>query len=277
MEKNLKDRQIYIPEVINVSIQEDGGELEIIAECDKEGILEEAGIFFAEADLKTNSTYRDWRCIHQVQGRMVREGKTSCRIKPFKGAPAVFAYAYAKYINGFRIMSKITAKKLKDPDPNAVKSRCLFSGTDVERFSVAESKDNAIGGIFMEQEDLPKTVVGYGGIQGVYSVGGVRTYKNSSPEYIPDENAFLKFDVYSGVSQVLRVEVEVADLEADMQRYTCEVEVKGGGKWKRIILKAADFKALDGRPLQSFCHGSALVFACAGEETEFSVTNILWL
>ena len=277
LEKNLKDRQIYIPEVINVSIQEEGEELEITAECDKEGILEEAGIFYAEADFKTNSTYRDWRCIHQVQGRMVRDGKTFCRIKPFKGAPAVFAYAYAKYINGFRIMSKITAKKMSNPDLNAVKNRCLFAGTDVERFSVAEYKDNSIGGIFMEQEDLPKTAVGYGDIRGVYSVGGVRTYKISSPQYLPDEGALLKFDVYSRVSQVLRVEVEVADLEADMQRYTCEVEVKGGGKWKRIILKAADFKALDGRPLQSFCHGSALVFACAGEETEFSVTNILWL
>ena len=277
LEKNLKDRQIYIPEVINVSIQEDGEELEITAECDKEGILEEAGIFYAEADVKTSSTYRDWRCIHQIQGRMVRDGKTSCRIKPFKGAKAVFAYAYAKYINGFRIMSKITSKRLSEPDPNAVKSRRLFSGKDLECFSVAEYKDNSIGGIFMEQEDLPKPSIGYGGIQGVYSVGGVRTYKMSSPQYIPEENALLKFDVYTKVSQDLRIEIEVADVETDMQRYTCEVEVKGGGKWKRIILKAADFKGADGRPLQSFCSGNALIFACADEETEFSVTNILWL
>lgn len=277
LEKNLKDRQIYIPEVINVSIQEMGEELEITVDCDKEGILEETGIYYAEADVKTNSTYRDWRCIHQMQGRMVREGKTSCRIKPFKGAKAVFAFAYAKYINGFRIMSKITSKRMTNPDPNAVKSRHLFSGKDVERFSVAEYMDNSIGGIFMEQEDLPKILTGYGDIQGVYSVGGIRTYKISSPEYIPDENALLEFDVYTKETQWLKVAIEVADVETDMEQYTCEVEVKGGGKWKRVILKAVDFKGSDGTPLQSFCAGNALVFACAGEEREFAVTNILWL
>ena len=76
----------------------------------------------------------------------------------------------------------------------------------------------------------------------------------------------------------LEVAIEVADAERAKERYTCIVDVKGGGKWKRIILRAADFKGeISSMPLQNFFDGSALAFDCAGEEKEFAVTNILWL
>ena len=65
---------------------------------------------------------------------------------------------------------------------------------------------------------------------------------------------------------------------ASSELYSYEVFVQGGGKWKRMILKAADFKGeKSGMPLTNFSNGSALLFDCAGEETEFAITNILWL
>ena len=278
LERNLKGREIYIPDTLNVALKEEDGEIEVSVECDKEGLLEEAGVFYAEADVKTRSTYREWRCVYKTPGRTVKDGKTSCKIKPFAGAKAVFVYAYAKYINGFRVMSKITSKRLTNPDKNAVKSRRLFSGQEMDCFGVAEYEDYSVGGIFLEREAVPKMSVGYGDIRGAYSVGGIRTYKISSPKYIPDENAFLEFDAYSAETQTLKVTIEVADVETEEECYTCEVSVKGGGKWKRIILKAADFKGETyGAPLQNFYNGSALVFDCAEEEKEFAVTNILWI
>ena len=43
-------------------------------------------------------------------------------------------------------------------------------------------------------------------------------------------------------------------------------------------LITSDFKGGSyGTPLKNFQNGSALVFDCAGEEKEFSITNILWL
>ena len=72
--------------------------------------------------------------------------------------------------------------------------------------------------------------------------------------------------------------VEVGDVERESERYTCFIPVKKGGKWKRIILKAGDFKGeKSGMPLPSFADGRALVFDCDEEETEFAITNILWL
>ena len=278
LERNLKGREIYIPDTLNVALKETEKGLEIEVDCDKEGILEEAGIFYAEADVRTKCAYRDWQLIYKTDGTSVRNGKVTHTVKPFAGATAVFVYGYAKYINGFRVMSKITAKRLSNTDKNAVKGRMLFSGKEMDTFSVAECKEYAIGEIFMERETVPKKSVGYGGITGAFSVGGIKTYKISSPTYIPDENALLEFDVYFAQSQGLRVSVEVGEVGKDFERYTCVAQIKGGGKWKRVILKAADFKGeISGMQLKTFADGKALAFDCENDGVEFAVTNILWL
>ncbi|MBE7101399.1 MAG: hypothetical protein E7364_07335 [Clostridiales bacterium] len=278
LERNLKGREIYIPETLNVTIGEGENGLDITVHCDKEGLLEEAGVYYAEADVNTKPAYREWRQIAKIDGRSVKNSTAHCTVKPFAGASAVFVYAYAKYINGFKVMSKIVSKRLTNVQKNAVKSRMLFQGKGMDTFGVAQHEDYSIGGIFLEREAIPKKVIGYGGIYGAYSVGGIKTYKISSPRYIPDENAFLEFDAYSAVSQELKISIEVADMGAGSELYSCEVPIKGGGKWKRMILKAADFKGeKSGMPLTNFYKGSALLFDCAGEETEFAITNILWL
>lgn len=278
LEKNLKGREIYIPATLNVNLKESDGDVVVEVESDEEGILEEVGVYYAEADVKTKSTNRDWRCVFKTDGRSTKNGRVSCSIKPYKGASAVFVYAYAKYINGFRVMSKIVSKRLNNPDENAVKSRMLFSGKEMDCFIVANHEDYSIGEIFLEREAVPKITTGYGGIRGAYSVGGIKTYKISSPMYVPAENALLEFDAYFPQTETLRVSIDVADVEKDAERFSCDVVVKGGGKWKRIILKAADFKGETGNmPLENFRDGRALLFSCDNEDTEFSVTNILWL
>ena len=279
LEKNLKGREIYLPDTLNIGLKETAeGNIEVTVEGDEDGLLEEIGVFYAEADVKTKSAFREWRCVAKVDGGSVKNGKTVYSIHPFAGAKAVFVYAYAKYINGFRVMSKIVSKHLSHQNPNVVKSRMLFSGKEMDSFCVANHENYSIGGIFLEREAIPKLSQGYGNILGAYSVGGVKTYKISSPRYIPDENALLEFDVYSAQTQYLKVTVEVAEVDKQEEKYSCSVEVKGGGKWKRIILRAADFKGeYSGAPLQNFFDGSALIFDCEGEEREFSITNILWL
>ena len=278
LEKNLKGREIYIPETLNVSITEGEEGLNIQVCCDQEGILKETGIYYAEADYRTKAAFREWRLVYQADGRSVKNSKVEYTVKPFEGAKAVFVYAYAQYINGFRVMSKILSKRLSKPDPTAVKSRLLFTGKEMDCFGVAQYERYSVGKIFLEKEAIPKTTFGYGNIGGAYSVGGIKTYKISSPKNVPNENALLKFDAYSKETQRLRVSIEVANVERVTERYVCDVDVRGGGKWKKIILKASDFKGEDyGAPLQNFFDGNALSFDCVGEEKEFSITNILWL
>ena len=277
LEKNLKGREIYIPDTLNLSIKEASEALEIILDTDKEGILEEAGVFYAESDVKTKCAYRDWRCVGKWGGKEVKDGKVQVLVKPFEGASAVFAYAYAKYINGFRVMSKIVSKRLDNPNPNAVKGRLLFSGSEMDCFGVADYKENSIGGIFLEREAVPKISRGYGGVKGAFSVGGIKTYKISAPTYVPDENALLKFDCYARESTTIKVVIDAVE-EDEMERYTCFVDIKGGGKWKRIVLNASEFKGeLCGKFLSCYSNGRALTFVCENDDIEYAVTNIIWL
>jgi hypothetical protein len=277
LEKNLKGRQIYLPDTLKIQIVEKDGGLEIQVRGDEEGLVAEAGIFYAEADPSVKSVYRDWQCICELDGSQLHNGGFNYQIKPYAGATTVYAFAYAKYLNGFRITSKIAAKHIEKSE-DAVRNRCLFAGGKAMCFSVADHRQHAVGGLFLEQEIVPRITRGYGDIQGVYAKGGVRTYRISSPEYLPAENDLLQFEGYSKESQTLRVTVEVGDIHEDEEKFVCYVYIKGGGKWKRNLLRAEDFKNEDtGKSLPSFTHASALVFACAGEEKEFSVTNLLWL
>ncbi len=278
LEKNLKGREIYIPDTLNVTLRETETGLAVDVECDKEGLLEEAGIYYAETDGQTKCAYRDWRHIYSVSGKTVKNGEFTHEVKPFAGAKAVFVYAYAKFINGFKVTSKITSKRMTEQNALAVKSRKLFTGKDPESFGVAEYKDYSIANVFIERDAVPKTVLGYGDIKGAFSLGGIKTYKISSPKFIPDENALLMFDVYFPETEILKVSVEVSEVGVHAERYTCEIEIKGGGKWKRTILKAADFKGETSlRPLKNFSEGKALTFDCENESVEYAVTNILWL
>ena len=96
--------------------------------------------------------------------------------------------------------------------------------------------------------------------------------------YIPDENALLAFDAWMPADSELKISIEVGDVERDAERYTCIVPVKGGGKWKRIILRASDLKGENSSmPLRNFYDGKALLFDCEDESIEFAITNILWL
>lgn len=278
LEKHLKGREVFIPSPLNFSVKEKDGKLYVEVSSDEEAILEEMGVCYAEADPAVRSMYREWQCVYRQSGSAVKDRKISCEIQPFSGAKTAFVYAYVKYLNGFVMMTNIIAKHLaKTPTPS-LGSRMLFSGNEIDCFRVARYEDYSVAGIFLEKEATPKLVAGYGNIKGAYSLGGIKTYKISSPCYVARENDNLKFDVYAPQDCALSVGVEVAD-SGETEYYYCRIPVKGGGKWKRIILEAKDFKnVLYGRPLASFAQGSALSFGTEnGEEKEFAVTNILWL
>ena len=275
--KHLKGREIYIPSPINVSLSETGEGIKINVEGDEEAILSELGVYYAEADPTTKSVFRDWHKIISVDGKEVKEGKWSKTVQPHCRGANAFVYVSAKYFNGFRIASKIASKKITSSAEKTKKSKLLYAGEGLDTFCVAQNKEYSIADIFLEHEALPKEEKGYGGITGAYSVGGIKTYKISSPRYLPDENALLKFDVYAKDGAELIVTVDVA-VGGEFKKYRYYLPIKAGGKWKRTVVKAEDFKEeFTGAPLSAFSLGRALSFECEDESRTFAVTNIIWL
>ena len=276
LERNLKGRAIYIPDTLNISMEECADGVEIKVHCDEEGLLAETGIYYAEAPAESKPSFRDWRCVFEAQGDMTENNKVSCVVKRFSGATSVFAFAYARYINGFQVTSRIICKNLSNVNEEAIRNRKLYSGTEENVFSVADYSQSAINGVLLEASQKPKKSVGYANITGIYAVGGVRTYRIGSPEFTPNEDAILQFEAYAKEWREMKVSVEIAGNQQEC--YSAVVSVRGRGKWKRILLRSEDLKGeKSGTPLASFRQGGALVFSCAGEEGEFAITNVLWL
>lgn len=277
LERNLKGREIYIPSPIDVSLNYENGELTVTAAGDEEGLFEEVGLYYAEAGAHVKSYLREWQPVYRADGRTVKEGKFTCKVTPFEGADTAFVYAYATYLNGFTTVSKITAKKLPVNAAFTVKSRVLYSGDNTDCFSVAAYEEYSTAGVFLEHEATPRLVEGYGGIKGAYSVGGIKTYKISAPRYVANAGALLEFDLYAVKTAAVKVYLEISGTEG-VERFSVTLTVKGGGKWKRNVLSAAEFKSEStGASLSDFSVAQALAFDCDDEETEFAVTNILWL
>ena len=250
--------------------------VEIKVHCDEEGLLAETGIYYAEAPAESKPSFRDWRCVFEAQGDMTENNKVSCVVKRFSGATSVFAFAYARYINGFQVTSRIICKNLSNVNEEAIRNRKVYSGTEENVFSVADYSQSAINGVLLEASQKPKKSVGYANITGIYAVGGVRTYRIGSPEFTPNEDAILQFEAYAKEWREIKVSVEIAGNQQEC--YSAVVSVRGRGKWKRILLRSEDLKGeKSGTPLASFRQGGALVFSCAGEEGEFAITNVLWL
>ena len=274
--KHLKGREVFIPSALNVAMKEVGDKLEVSVDGDPEAILSELSVFYAEAELSTKSVFRDWHRVGFADGKEVKDGKYVFTITPNSSQAGAFVYVSAKYFNDFRIASKIIAKKITSEQTTA-KNKLLYAGEWLDAFCVADNKEHSIGDIFLEREAMPKKETGYGGIEGAYSVGGIKTYKISSPTYLPDENSLLKFDAYSeeGVNLIITVDVATS---GKVEKFKCRVPVKAGGKWKRIILRADDFKnENEGGNFSSFLEGKALSFESENEEDKFAITNIVWL
>ncbi|MBR2903210.1 MAG: hypothetical protein IKC37_01040 [Clostridia bacterium] len=277
LQKRLKGREIYLPKPLNVSLDVKDGAWTVSVESDPDGLLDVLEVYAAETDGKTRSVYREWQRVYSAKGKKVKDGKVSCPLTVFEGTSSVCVYAYARYLNGFAVVSKVVSRKNPDVKKKAVKTRMIFSGEDIGCFCVADHTQYSVGGIFLDKEAFPCMQQGADGLYGASCVGGLKTYKISSPKYRPDDNALLEFELYSCRDDKVRVSIDVSKEDLH-ERFSCICSVKGGGKWKRIVLTSAEFKGEEsGASLERFSDGWALLFDCESEENDIMVTNILWL
>ena len=74
----------------------------------------------------------------------------------------------------------------------------------------------------------------------------------------------------------MKITVETGDREGG--GYSVLVPVKGGGKWKRVILRPEELKdEKTGAPLKSFSEGVSIAIRPQNEDVKVPVANVLWL
>ena len=272
LDKHLKGRAVFVPSPVDISIEENDGDLVAKIRFDRNGEVKYCDVYMAED--RTESAYRNWtKCrMKRAEG----DNEQVFYLNACKGSSRVFAFAKAKYSCGFAVSSKIGFKKIeKDYDNFVDRSRILYSdkyGTDT--FTVANCDKNVLAGCFLNTSVAPvETIDGPFGIRGVTSIYGLKSYKLGDEMYRLAENALLKVDIYSPVESEIKISVYRLKDE-NTEEFSCVLRVAGGEVWSNYILSAKDFKNENKKPLSQLSECVSITFT--GEQS-FCINNLLWL
>lgn len=270
LEKHLKKRQIFIPQPVEVNVSVDAEQnLVAVAKLDSLGIVERAGMFFAEDCI--DPSIRDWILCGREDKISDYERKFYLNI--FEDTSTLFVLCYATYSNGFTVWSKMAVKKISGRFKNTEgRCRVIYTGKNgTDGFYVADPRSLAVGGIFFTDSVMvPQLVTKAKGITGIYSVRGLTTYRLNSPRYAPSKANLLKIDVYCDETSEITFTVE--DFSAhEVYKYSQSVL---GGVWQSLILESKLFKTVNGAQLSDYAHNLRFCISCDGS---YAVNNLMWL
>lgn len=274
LDKFLKGRSVYLSKPANFSFtEEEDGDLKIRASYDPQGEIEECGVFFTEKISEFQA--RDWT---RVMGNPKEGGADNIVTIPLDvcvGCNKMLVYTFARYSNGFSIVSKIQEIKLKNNRKKGVlKSRILYTSEDeTTGFAAFRRRALSIADCFADGNRSEVTLRrGFGGIMGISSLNGIISYRVSEPRYAPPEGALFQFDAYCAADAGLEV-VFYTDAE-ERTGYSLHCFVEGGGKWKKFSCESTEFKSERGVTLSEFSKVVSVVFL---GENDVLINNVIWL
>ncbi|MCM1234055.1 MAG: S9 family peptidase [Ruminococcus flavefaciens] len=270
LDKYLKNRQVFIPQPVevNVSVDEEQN-LIAVAKFDGEGEVEATGMFFAEDCI--DPSIRDWTVCGEEE--KISDNERKFYLDIYEETGTIFVLCYATYTNGFTVWSKMAVKKISGRFKNTQgKCRVMYTsknGTD--GVYVAEPRSLAVGGIFFtDSVMMPQIVTKAKGIDGIYSVRGLTTYRLNSPRYAPKKDNLLKIDVFSDETSEITFTIEDA---AARETYKYSQSILGG-VWQSLIIESKLFKTVNGVQLSDYAHNLRFCITCDGN---YAVNNIMWL
>lgn len=269
LDKNLKNRQVFIPKPAEVTIEVDEeSNLIAVSKFDNEGIAEFCGMYLAEDCI--DSSLRDWNDCSPKTKMSPKEQQFYLNI--YENTSTVFALCYVRYINGFTVWSKIAAKKLNGKFRNMQgKCKVIYSDKDSNfAFSNSAPRDYSIGNIFLTDNSSQPALVDKEGIKGLYAESGLTTYRINSPEFAPAQGSILKFDVFCDCTSVIKI--TLLDC-SNGEEFTDEYEITGG-IWQSVIADSNLFKNAGGVSLTNFTSVVKLTINC---DAPYAINNLMWL
>lgn len=270
LDKNLKNRQIYIPKPAEILVESDNeSNLVATASFDGHGIVDSCGMYIAENCM--GSSLRDWTECPSKSKISAQDQQFYLNI--YEKTSTVFVLCYVKYISGFTVWSKVVAKKISGKFRNMQsKRRVMYSDDDgLGGFAVADTKKCTVGGIFyIDEKVLPQVVETSKNVKGLLSDYGLTTFRMNNPKYAPSVGNVLKLDVISKANATLTLVFFDADTN---EEYKDSIELVGG-VWQGLIAESKTFKNSNGNSMQVFKSNFRFSIICP---VPFAVNNIMWL
>ena len=269
LDSYVKERHVFMPKPAEVDIYVDEkNNLVARVSYDHMGIIESSGVYFAEDSF--NSADRDWTAATFKQS--ISEYESEYLLNIYEKTGMIFVLCYVVYSNGFTVWSKLAVKKLSGKFRNS-RSKCKIMYANqfgYDCFTIANCDKYAIGGIFLEDDFfMPKMVVA-NGLKGIYSECGLTTNRLICPQYAPDKESIMKFDVCP--ERDMTIDLVLKNV-VNGEKYISRIFALGG-VWQSVIQKAKVFKNKEGISLNNFTECVSLTVTSEGK---YAVNNLIWL
>lgn len=269
LDSYVKERHVFMPKPADIDIYVDEkNNLVARVTYDHMGIIESSGVYFAEDSF--NSADRDWTQATFKQS--ISEYESEYLLNIYEKTGMIFVLCYVVYSNGFTVWSKLAVKKLSGKFRNSrAKCKIMYANQfGYDCFTIANGDKYAIGGVFLEDDFfMPKMIVA-NGLKGIYSECGLTTNRLICPQYAPDKDSILKFDVCPEHDMTIKL---VLKNVINGERYVLKIFALGG-VWQSIIQKAKAFKNKEGISLNNFTECVSLTITGDGK---YAVNNLIWL
>ena len=264
----VRGRQVFIPKPVEISVVVDEDDnLVIKANCDEHGILEDCAVYVAEDCVV--SSLRSWAKIPFK--RNAGENEREFFMNLYEKTKLLFVLAYAVYSNGFTVWSKLTVKKVSGKFRNSrTKSKILYSVKGSDSFGVADLSTRAIGGVFIPDDSVMPKVITQNGLKGIYSPYGLYTARSYSPQFAPEADSILKFDICPDEDCRCNIMLE-CDGKSRAYSYIAKLI---GGVWQKVVLESKNFKNHEGMPLENFGSCRTISITC---DRKYALNNLIWL
>ncbi|MGN0812805.1 MAG: hypothetical protein ACI4MQ_04755 [Candidatus Coproplasma sp.] len=269
LDSNVKKRYVFMPKPVEVNISTDDEEnLFAYVKCDRSGIVEKCGAYISEDSIDYST--RNWSLAPLTAKDNAYDSKYALNV--YEKTSTVFVIAYASYSSGFTVWSKVAVKKVSGRFRNSrSKSKILYCNNfGPESFSPENCSANSIGGLFLSGDEVMPHVINVCGLDGVYSVCGLKTQRIMSPQFMPDEESILKFDICSGEDTSVTVKLTTKFLR---EEYVATFNIIGG-VWQSMIIEPKILKNKFGASLSSFVECESV---SVNAEGKFALNNLMWL
>ncbi|MGN1060649.1 MAG: hypothetical protein ACI4QN_02840 [Candidatus Coproplasma sp.] len=269
LDSNVKKRYVFMPKPVDVNIVMDEEQnLLACVKCDRSGIVEKCGAFISEDSIDFST--RNWSSAPLIN----RDNPYECEfaLNVYEKTSSVFVIAYASYSSGFTVWSKVAVKKVTGRFRNSrSKSKILYSNNfGPESFTPENCSANSVGGVFLDGDEAMPHVINLCGLYGVYSICGLKTKRIMCPQFMPDKESILKFDICSEEDTSVTVKLTT---KYAREEYVATVNIIGG-VWQSQIIEPKLLKNKSGVSLSDFTECESV---SVNAEGKFALNNLMWL
>lgn len=216
---------------------------------------------------------RAW--IRQEEKKVGEENVVEFKYLPYDSTDKVFFFVQAEYDRGFTLSSAIVMKKFNHGEVKTRrKQNILFSARNQDTaYSMVALKTDGTP-IDLEGEVKASIKSGPMNIDGVYSKGGLITYKVNADGDKPIDDAILMADIYVKEDAEVKISLLCSMKTEDFIEYSYTLNLKGGEIWHNVKMEMNRFKSEEGRVLKSYSNVNALKITT---DKEYLINNVLWV